>query len=138
MPPADNTRHLLEATQRRSADSRQRAEDVLAQAARGCGVGSGRVTVIGIAKAAEVSRSWLYTQPDLIDTITRLQQRHEQRQPAPARTGQQPATVASLQNRLDAANHRNKQLRGQVTELTERLEAAYGEIRALRNALPNN
>src|SRR5438093_1538290 len=130
MPLADNTRYLLEATQRRSADARQRAEDALARAARG----RGRVTVVGIAKAAEVSRSWLYPQPDLIDTITRLQQR----QPAPTRTGQQPATVASLQNRLDAAHVRNKQLRGQVAELTERLEAAYGEIRALRNAHPNN
>lgn len=140
MPPADNTRYLLDATRRRSDDARQRAEHALTQAARGDsnGTGSSRVTVVGIAKAAGVSRSWLYTQPDLIDTITRLQQRHDQRQPAPARTGPQPATVVSLQNRLDAANHRNKQLRGQVAELTKQLEAAYGEIRALRNALPRN
>jgi hypothetical protein len=39
---------------------------------------------------------------------------------------------------LDAANHRNKQLRDQIAELTARLETAYGEIRALRNAQPNN
>ena len=81
-----------------------------------------------------MSRSWLYTQSDLIDAITNLQQR----QPSPARTGQQPATIASPQTRLDAANHRNKQLRGQIAELTERLETAYGEIRALRNTQPNN
>jgi hypothetical protein len=138
MPPADNTRYLLDATRRRTADARQRAEDALAQAARGGDTGPGRVTVVGIAKAANVSRSWLYTQADLIEAITRLQLRHDQRQPAPARIAKQPATVTSLQNRLDAANHRNKQLRGQVAELTERLEAAYGEIRVLRNALPHN
>jgi hypothetical protein len=40
-----------------------------------------------------------------------------------------------LQNRLDAANHRNRQLRGQIAELTERLADAYGQI-ALRNAQP--
>lgn len=69
MPLADNTRFLLEATQRRSADARKRAEDALTRAAKG----RGRVTVVGIAKAAEVSRAWLYTQSDLIDTITHLQ-----------------------------------------------------------------
>jgi hypothetical protein len=31
-------------------------------------------------------------------------------------------------------DHHNKQLRGQVAELAKRLKAAYGEIRALRNA----
>lgn len=130
MPPADNTRFLLEATQRRSADARRRAEDALANATKS----RKPITVVGIAKAAKVSRSWLYTQSDLIDAITNLQQR----QPSPARTGQQPATIASLQNRLDAANHRNKQLRGQVAELTARLETAYGEVRAHRTARPNN
>lgn len=126
MPPADNTRFLLEATRRRSADARERTQNTLTQVAKG----RGRVTVAGIAKVAGVSRSWLYTQPDLIDAITRLQQRG----PSPNRTGRQPATTVSLQNRLDAATHRNKQLRGEIAELTERLEAAYGEIRTLRNA----
>ncbi|MCI2421149.1 DUF6262 family protein [Saccharopolyspora sp. K220] len=130
MPQADNTRFLLAATQRRSAEARNRAEQALASAAKS----TKPITVAGIAKAAKVSRSWLYTQADLIDAITHLQQR----QPSPARTGQQPATIASLQNRLDAANRRNKQLRSQVADLTERLETAYGEIRALRNARPNN
>ena len=129
MPPVDNTRFLLEATQRRSADARKRAEEALASATKS----RTPITVVAVAKAAGVSRSWLYTQSDLMDAITHLQQR----QPSPARTGQQPATVASLQNRLDAANHRNKQLRGQVAELTQRLEIAYGEIRALRNTQPN-
>lgn len=128
MPQADNTGFLLAATKRRSAEARRCAEQALPGAAKS----TKPITVVGIAKAAKVSRSWLYTQPDLIDAITHLQQR----QPSPARTGQQPATIASLQNRLDAADRRNKQLCGQVAKLTERLEIAYGEIRALRNAQP--
>lgn len=126
MPPADNTRHLLEATRARSVQARERAERAIAAAARD----SGRITMIGIARAAMVSRSWLYTQPDLVEAITKLQKR----QPSPARTGPQPASQESLQRRLETAQHRNRQLRDQVAELTERLEAAHGEIRRLRIA----
>lgn len=126
MPPADNTRFLLEATQRRSAQARARTEDAITRASQN----RLKVTVVGIARAALVSRSWLYTQTDLIEAITNLQQR----QPTASRTGHQPASTDSLRHRLDTANERNKQLRAQITELTRRLETAHGEIRSLRNA----
>lgn len=128
MPLADNTRFLLEATQRRSADARKRAEAAITTAARG----AGRVTVAGIAKTAGVSRSWTYTQSDLVDAISALQQRN----PKIGQMTPTSATVESLQTRLTAANERSKQLRTQVTQLTAQLETAYGEIRALRNAQP--
>ncbi|MFE3000035.1 DUF6262 family protein [Nocardia sp. NPDC059246] len=128
MPLADNTRFLLEATQRRSADARKRAEAAITTAARG----HHRITVAGIAKTAGVSRSWIYTQSDLVDAISALQQRN----PTTGQKTPTSATVESLQTRLTAANERNKQLRQQVTQLTARLETAYGEIRALRNAQP--
>lgn len=124
MPPADNTRHLLAATQARAQQARLRAEAVIAQAAR-AGQPS---TVVAIAHAAAVSRSWLYTQPDLITAIGQLQQRR----PATTRSGPQPATVRSLQTRLEALHKRNVALRGEVRELTARLEAAHGELRQLR------
>jgi uncharacterized protein DUF6262 len=124
MPPADNTRFLVQAAQRRHRQARERAEQAIHAAARS----HDRPTIVGIAKAAGVSRSWLYTQTDLIDAVTRLQQRA----PAPTRTGRQPATVESLQRRLDTALERNRQLRSDVAELTRRLEAAHGEIRRLR------
>jgi hypothetical protein len=76
-----------------------------------------------------VSRSWLYTQPDLIAAIRQLQHRH----PAPERTGAQPATVTSLRHRLDTALARIKQLRADNAELTRQLETAHGEIRRLRH-----
>ncbi|WP_063129862.1 DUF6262 family protein [Nocardia fusca] len=128
MPPADNTRFLLEATHRRSADARQRAEAAITTAARGVG----RVTVAGIAKTAGVSRSWIYTKADLVDAISALQRRN----PPAGRPTPSSATIESLQTRLTAANERNKQLRTQVAQLTAQLETAYGELRALRNARP--
>ncbi|MEV6340435.1 DUF6262 family protein [Nocardia vinacea] len=128
MPLADNTRFLLEATQRRSADARKRAEAAITTATRG----QHRITVAGIAKTAGVSRSWIYTQSDLVDAISALQQRN----PTTGQMTPTSATVESLQTRLAAANERSKQLRQQITQLTAQLETAYGEIRALRNAQP--
>ncbi len=62
MTRADNTHHLAAATAKRSADARRRAENALLDLRI-----SGRpVTVAALATAAEVSRSWLYTQPDLL------------------------------------------------------------------------
>lgn len=124
MPPADNTRFLHAATARRSGQARTRALKAIA-AASGT---QQRVTVVGIARTAGVSRSWLYTQPDLIDAITDLQNRPASAPPAPHHT----ASQESLQQRLEAAHRRNQQLREHNTELTTRLEAAYGEIRRLR------
>ncbi|MEV8632645.1 hypothetical protein AB0395_13400 [Streptosporangium sp. NPDC051023] len=124
MPRADNARFLVEASKKRSHDARQRAERAITDAER-----SGkRPTVVGIAAAADVSRSWLYTQTDLITAIAQLQTRR----PASTRTGGHPASEASLQRRLDTALERNRQLRDQVGDLTRRLEAALGEIRRLR------
>ncbi|MFF5176964.1 DUF6262 family protein [Micromonospora sp. NPDC000316] len=128
MPPADNTAALAEATRRRAEQARTRAEHALAIAAR-----IGRPTsVAGLARTAGISRSWLYTQPDLIAAIRLLQQR----QPATNRTGPQPASVASMRHRLDTALARIKQLRADNAELTHRLETAHAEIRRLRIHAP--
>jgi sirohydrochlorin ferrochelatase len=124
MPPADNTRFLAQASQRRSQHTRQLAEQTIT-AARQHGQ---QPTVAAIARAAGVSRSWLYTQRDLIAAIAQLQQR----QPVPSRTGPHPASTQSLQRRLETTLARNKQLRRQVDDLTRRLEAAHGELRRLQ------
>jgi hypothetical protein len=123
MPPADATA-LVQASRCRAEQARARAERALAAASR-----TGHpTTVAGLAHTARVSRSWLYTQADLIAAIRQLQQRH----PAPERTGPQPATTASLRQRLDTALTRIKQLRVDNAELTRQLETAHGEIRRLR------
>ena len=123
MPSADVT-PLTAAARRRAEQARARAERAIAAASR-----TGHpTTVAGLARAARVSRSWLYTQTDLITAVRQFQQRH----PAPARTGPQPSTVASLRQRLDTALARIKQLRTDNADLTRRLETAHGEIRRLR------
>lgn len=124
MPPADNARFLVEASKTRSRQARERAEEAVKAAARR----GDRPTVVGLANAAGVSRSWLYTQTDLITAIYQLQQRA----PGPRRSPRHAATDASQQRRLETTLERNRQLRDQVADLTRKLETAYGEIRRLR------
>ncbi|MFF3941470.1 DUF6262 family protein [Streptomyces phaeofaciens] len=128
MPPADNTAPLAEATRRRSERACSDAEKAISAAQRP----GGRTSFAAIAKAAGVSRSWLYTQPDLVTAIRQLQDR----QPATERAGPQPASVASIQRRLETALARIKQLRAENSDLARRLETAYGEIRRLRSERP--
>ncbi len=130
MPPADNTTALAEATRRRSERARHDAEKAISAARRT----SSRTSFVGIAKAASVSRSWLYTQPDLVAAIRQLQRR----QPATERTGAQPASVASVQRRLETALARIKQLRAENSDLARRLETAHGEIRRLPGTSPRD
>jgi Family of unknown function (DUF6262) len=130
MPRADNTRFLVEASHQRSQHTRRLAEQTITAA----GQRGQRPTVAGIARTAGVSRSWLYPQGDLIQAINQLQQRR----PATTRTGPHPASVESLQRRLDMAVARNKQLRQQVADLTRRLEAAHGQLRRLNAATGNH
>ncbi|WNV83143.1 DUF6262 family protein [Umezawaea sp. Da 62-37] len=124
MPPADNSAFLLEATQRRSREARARAEKAITAAQKT----RKPVTVAGIARTANVSRSWLYTKTDLVAAINQI----KEGAPSPARTGPQPASIASLRARLDAALTRVKDLRAANADLTKRLETAHGEIRRLR------
>ncbi len=126
MPRSDNAAILREAARARSAAARARAEKTITAAQRG----RGPVTVAGIARSAGVSRSWIYTQLDLIQAITLIQNGA----PSPVRTGRQPATHQSLQRRLETAQYRIKELRARNEELARMLEIAHGEIRRLRNA----
>jgi hypothetical protein len=125
MPPADNSRYLVQASRQRHQQAREHAEQAIRAASRS----DGRPTVAGIAADAGVSRSWLYTQDDLIAAIIEIQRRR----PMPGRSGR--ATAASdesLRRRLEAALARNKRMSDEIRELQHRLEAAHGEIRQLR------
>ncbi|MFI5808412.1 DUF6262 family protein [Streptomyces sp. NPDC051561] len=128
MTPADNARFLVEASKTRSRQARERAEEAITSAGRR----NERPTVVGIANAAGVSRSWLYTQTDLITAINQLQQRAPALRHSPRLT----ASDASLRRRLETALERNRQLRDQVADLTRKLETAHGEIRRLRALAP--
>jgi hypothetical protein len=128
MPPADNTRYLAEASRRRHEQARDHAARAIDAAARR----GTAVTVSGIAAAAGVSRSWLYTQDDPRAAIAGLMKRRPGRAAHPA-----GASEASLRRRLEASQARGKQLREENTDLRRHLEAAHGEIRRLRALAPN-
>jgi hypothetical protein len=134
MPPADNSHHLAAAAAARSQQARRRAEDTLL-ALRASG---GPVSVARLARDAKVSRSWLYTQPDLLAAVQQLADRG----PTPRSA---PASEKSLQVRLAAALARNERLQQRVEALAEQnkrqrqqLERAYAELRRLQTISPGD
>ena len=81
------------------------------------------VTFACVAQAAGVSRSWLYTQPDISGQVRRLRQKTNGAGSAGAIPAGQRATDASLRARLTAALDRNKQLADENARLRRQLAA---------------
>jgi hypothetical protein len=124
---ADNTHHLRRAAVARNDAAHERARAVIEDLDR-----AGRpVTFIAVARAATVSRSWLYNQPDLHDVIIGLR-------PSGATTGAaltphaQRASAESLRQRLDAARDDITRLRADNAALREQLARSLGEQRTSR------
>src|SRR5947209_7141930 len=91
------------------------------------------VTFAGVAQAAGVSRSWLYTQPDISSQIRRLRKYKDGAIPSGQR-----ATDASLRARLAAALDRNKQLADENARLRRQLARALGDQRSARTRTGND
>jgi hypothetical protein len=89
------------------------------------------VTFASVAAAAGISRSWLYTQPDIRDQI---QQQRQATRPAPGPPvpASQRASDASLRARLAAALDRNRTLAEENTRLRRQLARALGDQRTTR------
>jgi hypothetical protein len=94
---------LSEAAARRHELTRSKALQALRELDRA----GAPVTFAGVAQAAGISRSWLYTQPDISSQIRRLRQEANAAGGIPS--AQRP-TDASLRARLATALDRNKQL----------------------------
>ena len=123
---------LARAATRRHELTRSKAIQALRELDR---VGS-PVTFAAVAAAAGISRSWLYTQPDIRSQIQRLRTTTETRTTAiPAR---QRATDASLRGRLTATLERNQQLTEENSRLRQQLARALGDQRANRTQSGNN
>ncbi|MEV4478024.1 DUF6262 family protein [Nonomuraea sp. NPDC049504] len=123
--PSDNSHHLAAAARRRAELTRAKAVQALRELVR-----TGEVISFDrVARAAGVSRSWLYAQPDLRAEIERLRQATrpapEQRVPAIQRTSE-----ASLLARLQSALDRNRELAKENQRLRRQLAQALGERRA--------
>ena len=88
------------------------------------------VTVASLAKGANVSRSWIYTQPELRD---RIEQLHHAEPARPPRTpGASRASLDSLKRPLELAHQRIAQLREENGQLRHAVEQLHGQLRDLR------
>jgi len=116
---------LSEAAARRHELTRARAVQALRELDRA----GTPVTFAGVGRAAGVSRSWLYTQPDISGQIRRLRQKTNGAGSAGAIPAGQRSTDASLRARLAAALDRNKQLAEENTRLHRQLARALGDQR---------
>ena len=123
---ADNTIHLTTAARRRHELTRSKT----IRALRELDASGGAITFEIVAKSAGVSRSWLYTQPDLRAEIERLRSLHH-RAPAQAVPPRQRTTDSSLLQRLHVANARNRELAEENQRLRRQLAQALGELRAI-------
>ncbi len=125
---------LCEAAARRHELTRSRAVQALRELDR-----SGTpVTFAGVAQAAGISRSWLYTQPDISSQIRRLRQETKAAGPAGGIPAAQRATDASLRARLTAALDRNRQLADDNARLRRQLARALGDQRSARTRTGND
>jgi hypothetical protein len=90
--------------------------------------GDSLVTVTGLARRAGVSRSWLYTQPELIEQL-RQHNRNETTPAANISNADTRASTDSLRRRLELAHEHIGQLRTENRELRDALARAHGLLR---------
>ena len=122
---SDNSRHIIDAARQRSQYTRAKA----IQALRTLDAAGEPVTFESVAQRAGVSRSWLYTEPDLRAEIEQLRTTRP-RTPASPVPARQRTSEASLLRRLEAAHDRIRQLTRENKQLREHLARALGEQRA--------
>ena len=128
MTRADNTHHLRRAAAARhdaTVDRARAAIDELDRAGH-------PLTFTAVARAAHVSRSWLYNQPDLRVIIARLCSDATPTSDAPAVPAAQRATPESLRQRLDATRDEITRLRADNTNLRDQLARTLGQQRTRR------
>ena len=114
---------------RRSEQTLQKAQDAITvMTARG-----DAITVARLAKSAQVSRSWIYTQPELRERIEQLRQAALARPPGSAAASRALA-LNSLKHRLHLAHQRISQLREENQQLRRQVELLHGQLRDRRQA----
>ncbi len=126
---ADRAERLARHARARHEQALRRAEAALAAMSDD----GEAVTVSLLADRAAVSRSWIYTQPELRDQIERIQQnRARTGRPRAERGLSSRASEDSLRRRLELAHQRIAQLSGENRELRHSLERAHGQLRAAK------
>jgi hypothetical protein len=126
--PVDPIERLAANARRRSEQTLQKAQDAISvMAARG-----DAITVAGLEKNADVSRSWIYTQPELRERIEELRQAATARPPRSAAASR--ASLDSLKHRPHLAYQRIGQLRDHNQRLRREVELLHGQLRHRRQA----
>jgi hypothetical protein len=123
MPPDTHT-PLAAAARQRHELTRSKAIQALRELDR---VGTA-VNFESVARHAGVSRSWLYSQPDIRTEIRRLR-RATRRSPTPPIPADQRTSDASLLTRLESAQERNRTLTAENQRLRRQLAHALGDRR---------
>ena len=95
------------------------------------------VTFTSVATAAGISRSWLYTQPDIASQIRRLRARTSRAATTAIPTAQRSGE-ASLRARLSVTLQRNQALAGENARLRPQLARALGDQRSARTRSCND
>lgn len=125
MPHSEHPSALIASARRRHELARSKA----IQALRELDQAGTPVSFEAVARQAGVSRSWLYSQPDMRAEIERLRAL-VRRAPKQAISARQRASEQSLQARLEAAAERIRVLTEENQRLRRQLEHALGEARA--------
>jgi hypothetical protein len=121
--PADHTA-IVAAARQRHEYTRAKAIQALRELDRA----GTAITFETVARTARISRSWLYTQPDIRAEIQRLRAA-TQPAPTPPIPATQRATAESLRRRLDSAHQRIHRLSDENQRLRRQLAQALGERR---------
>ncbi len=119
---ADNSRHLAKAARSRAEQTRRRAVTALRHLTNT----EQTLTVTLLAQRAGVSRSWLYTQADL---LAQIREEHPQQATATTVPTRQAASDGSLRQRLQLAHQRIRELEGDNQQLRHALSQALGDQR---------
>jgi hypothetical protein len=119
---ADNARFLAEAAAARHHATMGRAHHAIEELDR-----SGQpINFCAVVEAANVSRAWLYREPDVRDLIIRLRTAHPG---PPGNPANQRATTESLRQLLDTARHEIAQRRSDTLNLRDQLARSLGHQR---------
>lgn len=129
----DNTAPIIAAAQRRHELTRSKA----IQALRELHTAGTPVTFEAVARTAGISRSWLYTQPDIRAEIQHLRE-DNRRSTTPAAPAGQQASEPSTQARLQAALERNRHLEQENQRLRHQLALALGHQRESPRSDPSD
>jgi hypothetical protein len=129
--PAETTAAVIAAARQRHEHTRAKAIRALRELA----ATNTPITFQTVATAAGVSRSWLYTQPDIRHDIQHQRDTHTTPKPLPTNTNQRTSD-ASLATRLQAANQRIRELNEDNQRLRRQLAHALGDQRATNTHPP--